>query len=95
MIHTVGPIVEGNLTGRHEELLRACYRSCLKLAEENGISSIAFCCISTGVFRFPSRRAAEIAVQTVKDYQRASGSRIQVIFNVFKDADLEIYKELL
>ena len=95
VIHTVGPIVQGHLTTRHEELLRSCYESCLKIADENNVGSIAFCCISTGVFMFPNRRAAEIAVQTVKEYKQTTKSRIKVIFNVFKNADLEIYKGLL
>ena len=95
VIHTVGPIVQGGLTSYHEEQLRSCYESCLKIADENNVESIAFCCISTGVFMFPNRRAAEIAVQTVKEYKQMTGSSIKVIFNVFKDADLEIYKELL
>lgn len=95
VIHTVGPIVHGRLTSHHEELLRSCYESCLKIADENNVESIAFCCISTGVFMFPNRRAAEIAVQTVKEYKQTTGSRIKVIFNVFKDSDREIYKELL
>ncbi|MCQ2538715.1 MAG: protein-ADP-ribose hydrolase [Lachnospiraceae bacterium] len=95
VIHTVGPIVQGALTTRHEELLRSCYESCLKIADENDVGSIAFCCISTGVFMFPNRRAAEIAVQTIKEYKQNTGSSIKVIFNVFKDIDLEIYKELL
>ena len=62
VIHYVGPIVNGRLTARHEELLASCYKSCLALADDNGLGSIAFCCISTGVFGFPQRRAAEIAV---------------------------------
>ena len=95
VIHTVGPIVQGKLTARHEELLRSCYETCLKIADENNVESIAFCCISTGVFMFPNRRAAEIAVQTVKKYKQSTGSQIKVIFNVFKDLDREIYKELL
>ena len=95
VIHTVGPIVQGHLNSRHEELLRSCYESCLKIADENNVESIAFCCISTGVFTFPNRRAAEIAVQTVKEYKQTTGSQIKVIFNVFKDVDLEIYKGLL
>lgn len=95
VIHTVGPIVQGKLTSRHEEMLRSCYESCLKIADENNVESIAFCCISTGVFMFPNRRAAEIAVQTVKEYKQTTGSQIKVIFNVFKDSDREIYKELL
>ena len=65
------------------------------MAEENGVESLAFCCISTGIFHFPNRRAAEIAVQTVRQYKAASGSRMKVIFNVFKDHDREIYAQLL
>ena len=95
VIHTVGPIVQGQLTTRHGELLRSCYESCLKIADENNVESIAFCCISTGVFMFPNRLAAEIAVQTVKKYKQSTGSQIKVIFNVFKDLDREIYKDLL
>ena len=90
VIHTVGPIVQGKLTQRHEQLLASCYRSCLELAERNGVKSLAFCCISTGVFGFPQGRAAEIAVQTVKDY-----SGIEVIFNVFRGEDYDIYRGLL
>ena len=95
VIHTVGPIVSGRLTARHEEGLASCYRSCLALAEENGLGSVAFCCISTGVFGFPQQRAAEIAVQTVRAYRETSHSKIEVIFNVFKDEDFVIYRELL
>ena len=95
VIHTVGPIVNGRLTTRHEELLASCYRSCLALADENGLGSVAFCCISTGVFGFPQRRAAEIAVQTVREYKATTHSKIEVIFNVFKDEDYDIYRELL
>ena len=95
VIHTVGPIVEGFLRKKHEELLVSCYRSCLKMADENGVQSIAFCCISTGVFLFPNRKAAEIAVQTVKKYKEDTKSPIKVIFNVFKEEDLGIYHEIL
>lgn len=95
VIHTVGPIVEGFLRKKHEELLASCYRSCLKMADENGVQSIAFCCISTGVFLFPNRKAAEIAVQTVKKYKEDTKSPIKVIFNVFKEEDLKIYHEIL
>jgi len=95
VIHTVGPIVDGRLTKKHEDLLASCYRSCLEKADEHGLDSIAFCCISTGVFMFPNERAAEIAVQTVKDYKAETGSNIDVIFNVFKDLDLNIYEKLL
>ncbi len=95
VLHTVGPIISGPLTGRDEELLAACYRSCLELAEQSGVRSIAFCCISTGEFRFPNERAAEIAVRTVRQYRAENQSDIQVIFNVFKDIDYEIYRSLL
>ena len=90
VIHTVGPIIAtGTPTAGQEEQLAACYRTCLYLARAQGCRSIAFCCISTGEFHFPNRRAAEIAVEMSK------GARLRVIFNVFKDADREIYKELL
>lgn len=93
VLHTVGPIISGPLTKQDEELLVSCYRSCLELAEQHGIQSIAFCCISTGEFHFPNDRAAEIAVRTVKQYQKQS--EIKVIFNVFKDDDDRIYRKLL
>lgn len=91
VLHTVGPIICDKVTPKDEELLVSCYRSCLELAQQNGIKSIAFCCISTGEFHFPNERAAEIAIQTVRDYQK----NIQVIFNVFKDTDYAIYRRLL
>ena len=95
VIHTVGPIVQGQLTKHHEEQLASCYRSCLEIAEENDVKSIAFCCISTGVFGFPNRRAAEIAVATVRDWLNGHDGIEKVVFNVFKDMDLEIYDKLL
>lgn len=95
VIHTVGPIVEGELTETHCSLLESCYRSCLTLADENQTESIAFCCISTGVFMFPAERAAEIAVETVQRYKEETGSGIEVIFNVFSEQDERIYRELL
>ena len=76
--------------------MASCYRSCLEIAAENRLESIAFCCISTGEFRFPQRLAAEIAVETVRDYLNSNPSSLNtVVFNVFKDDDLMIYKELL
>ena len=75
--------------------MASCYRSCLELADKNGVKSIAFCCISTGVFMFPNERAAEIAVQKVRDYRTETNSSIEVIFNVWKDIDYEIYRQLL
>ena len=95
VLHTVGPIVDGPLTREHEQLLASCYRSCFRLAAEKGCESIAFCCISTGVFMFPNQRAAEIAVETVLDELRQSAAVRRVIFNVFKDSDLKIYRQLL
>lgn len=95
VLHTVGPIIHGWLTRKDKELLASCYRSCLELAEENGVRSIAFCCISTGEFHFPNDKAAEIAVKTVKEYRGRTGSRMEVIFNVFKENDFELYRKLL
>ena len=95
VLHTVGPIVGARVSPEDERMLASCYRSCLALAGENGIESIAFCCISTGVFRFPNRRAAEIAVETVRKYKAETGSGMKVIFNVFKDLDLAIYRRIL
>ena len=95
VIHTVGPIVSGKLTATHCEELASCYRSCFHLAEENGLHSIAYCCISTGVFGFPQREAAEIAVRTVKECMTKAAGDIRVIFNVFTDKDKRIYEQLL
>lgn len=93
VLHTVGPIVGGALTDEHRAQLASCYRACLELASANGLASIAFCCISTGEFRFPNRAAAEIAVSTVRDYLKAHD--INVVFNVFKEEDFSIYEKLL
>lgn len=95
ILHTVGPIISGPLTRADEELLASCYRSCLELAEQYSVKSIAFCCISTGEFHFPNDRAAEIAVRTVREYRAENNSDIKVIFNVFKDVDYKIYQNLL
>lgn len=95
VIHTVGPIISGRLQKTDCEQLSDCYRSCLETALENGIKSIAFCCISTGEFHFPNDKAAQIAVETVREFKRINGSGPEVVFNVFKDIDYEIYRELL
>ena len=95
VLHTVGPIVYGALTSGHESLLADCYRSCLALADERSLQSVAFCCISTGEFHFPNERAAEIAIDTVAEYKRRTKSKLKVIFDVFKDCDREIYARLL
>ena len=95
VLHTVGPIIYGEVTQRDCNLLSDCYRSCLELAAAYRLKSIAFCCISTGEFHFPNEAAAQIAIQTVKDYQKKNPSDMEVIFNVFKDCDYEIYRQLL
>lgn len=95
IIHTVGPIVYGKLTNEDCVLLASCYRSCLKLADKENLESIAFCCISTGEFHFPNDKAAEIAVETVQNYKEKTNSKIEVIFNVFKNEDYKIYRKLL
>ena len=94
VIHTVGPIVKGRVTEQDRALLRACYRACLAAAEAHGLESIAFCCISSGEFRFPGPEGAEIAVNTVLEYRKGGGSS-RVVFNVFQDRDLKIYRRLL
>ena len=98
VLHTVGPIVTGGIPSEYqEEQLADCYRSCLALADAHGLESIAFCCISTGEFGFPQRRAAEIAVRTVTEYLDTNARTCinTVIFNVFKDDDLSIYRDIL
>ena len=95
VLHTVGPIISGRVTAEDKELLASCYRSCLELAAENRLESVAFCCISTGEFHFPNDLAAEIAVRTVKEFLKKQTSVKKVIFNVFKDLDKAIYEKQL
>lgn len=96
VIHTVGPFIDKRgVSPIKEHLLASCYRASLALADEYELTSIAFCCVSTGEFNFPNRHAAEIAIQTVREYLDEKKSNLRVIFNVFKDEDLEIYEELL
>ena len=96
VVHTVGPIIYDKVEERDKELLASCYRNCLELAVKNGIKSIAFCCISTGEFRFPNELAAEIAVATVRTFFKNNPEcKIKVIFNVFKDSDFNIYRKIL
>ena len=96
VIHIVGPIVYDRLTPALEQDLADCYKNVLDMCGENGLKSVAFCCISTGVFRFPNRRAAEIAVGTVTTWQKDHpAENTRVIFNVFKDEDKKIYESLL
>ena len=96
IIHIVGPIVEERLTSALEKDLADCYRNTLDLCAENGLRSVAFCCISTGVFHFPNKRAAGIAVSTVDSWlSQHPGAIERVIFNVFKDEDKKYYEELI
>ena len=95
VLHTVGPIISSRVTKEDKELLASCYRSCLELAAENSLESVAFCCISTGEFHFPNEQAAQIAVETVKQFMNRKISVKKVIFNVFKDLDKAIYEKLL
>lgn len=95
VLHTVGPIISGPLRKEDCDLLAGCYQSCLELAAGNNVRSVAFCCISTGVFHFPQQRAAEIAVETVRQFLETDSSIDWVIFNVFTDRDLAIYQKLL
>lgn len=95
VLHTVGPVIYGRVTDADCASLADCYRSCMELADANGLKSIAFCCISTGEFHFPNELAAEIAVQTVKECRKNDQTGPAVVFNVFKDMDYEIYRRLL
>ena len=96
VIHIVGPIVEGRLTEEHKRQLAACYRNTLELCAANSLRTVAFCCISTGVFHFPAERAAEIAVQTVTEWLSGRpGAMDRVIFNVFSDRSRAIYEQIL
>ncbi len=95
VLHTVGPIISGKLTDRDRNRLADCYKSCLELAVKSDVKSIAFCCISTGVFCFPQQEAAEIAVKTVSTFLHDTNSDLKVVFNVFTDKDLKIYQDIL
>ena len=95
VIHTVGPIANGQPSDLHRRQLASSYESCLDLAGALGLRSIAFCCISTGVFGFPQREAAQIAVRTVRAWLDGADSDMTVVFNVFGDEDEQIYRELL
>ena len=96
VIHIVGPIVQYKLTPELEKDLENCYRNTLDMCAENGLKSVAFCCISTGVFHFPNKRAAEIAVKTVSEWLRENPGKVErVIFNVFKDEDKAIYEKII
>ena len=96
VVHIVGPVVTGSLTQKHKTELAACYTNTLDLCMREGLKSLAFCCISTGVFHFPNEEAAEIAVNTVRGWQETQGNVIErIIFNVFKDEDKKCYENLI
>ena len=95
ILHTVGPIIQNYVSKNDEELLYKCYKSCLETAKNNNIKSIAFCCISTGEFRFPNELAAYIAVKAVKDFLTDTKYNIKIVFNVFKDLDYKLYSNIL
>ncbi len=95
VIHTVGPMIQGMVTKKDREFLASCYRSCLELASAHKIHSLAFCCISTGVFHFPQKLASRIAVETVDAFLKEDTTLEKVIFNVYKDEDYQYYQELL
>ena len=92
VIHTVGPIVFEKLKDNQKIELENCYKSCLKLADEKNLKTLAFCCISTGEYNFPNDEAAKIAVKTVKNFLPEAKSLRKIIFNVFKDLDLALYE---
>jgi len=94
VIHAVGPVWQGGEKGE-EDLLAGCYRHSMELARQNAIKSIAFPCISTGVYRFPKELAANIAVQTVKACLRKFPDIERVVFCCFSDQDFSIYTKLL
>lgn len=95
VLHTVGPVVREIVTQKNRDELASCYHSCLTLAAGHGLETVAFCCISTGEYHFPNREAAKIAVRTVQEFLKEKSSVRKVIFNVFKDMDAEIYRELI
>ncbi|MBG9980296.1 protein-ADP-ribose hydrolase [Facklamia sp. DSM 111018] len=96
VIHTVGPFIDQRgVTPLKQALLESSYQECLRLADQEQLTTIAFCCISTGEFNYPNRLAAETAIRMVKEYLSHNGSNLKVIFNVFKDLDYHLYSELL
>ncbi len=95
VLHTVGPIVEGAVTAEDERLLASCYRSCMELAAEKGVESLAFCCISTGVFHYPRQAAAQVAVRTVRACRESFARDMRVVFNVHSRENFDIYRKLL
>ena len=95
IFHTVGPVVYGGVTEQNRRDLESCYLSCLNMAAEMKLSTLAFCCISTGEYRYPKDGACRLAVQTVKQWKAETGSSLKVIFNVFLKEDEVLYEREL
>lgn len=95
ILHTVGPVMYGKLTEQNKTDLANCYRACLTLADKNGLNSLAFCCISTGEYRYPKKDACHLAVNTVREWKTATGSPLKIIFNVFLSEDEKYYEREL
>lgn len=95
ILHTVGPAVDFAVTEEDQRLLASCYRTCLDLAFENHLESVAFCCISTGVFHYPPEEAAKVAVETVCDWKEQNHSPMKIIFTVHGERNYRIYQEIL
>ena len=106
VLHTVGPIIApagshvhepgvfAGVTREAQQCLASCYRACLDLAAERGLASVAFCCISTGEFHYPPQEAAETAVATCRAWLHEHDAPMCIVFNVFKDEDLAIYRRI-
>ncbi len=94
VLHTVGPI--NNLPKQELEFdkLASCYTSCLELCRLNKIKSIAFCCISTGIFGYPKKESANTAITTVMNWLKSSKYDLKVVFCTFEQQDYDIYTEL-
>ena len=95
IFHTVGPIAYGRVTKENKEDLAKCYRNCLAKADEMKLNSIAFCCISTGVFGYPKEEAAQLAVKIAGKYKAQTASDLKIIFDVFTEEDHAIYKRII
>jgi O-acetyl-ADP-ribose deacetylase (regulator of RNase III) len=94
VIHTVGPVWHGGDRGE-EELLANCYRNSLRLAVDNGLETIAFPSISTGVYRFPIERACRIALHEVQEFLAKKTSVTKTLFVCFSESDAQIYRQAL
>lgn len=96
IFHTVGPIVEGGfVTSGNRKDLENCYLSCLRKADAMGLKTLIFCSISTGIYGYPIKKAAEVAVKTTEKYMQETGSELLIVFDVFSERDEEIYENEL